>query len=148
MLLWELLWNIYFLTYSLHSNSKIKIKISLTKINRENNGEHFLILLSCWKTRFITLNVFFPIACSHSIKLLDFTSCFLQKREGSVCFSFIYDYILRWRTPIIHSSYVHTKTSHKTKKHFSLKGNLLYVRKKFVQKQEGVKLQTKWFETE
>ena len=87
-------------------------------------------------------HVSFPIIYSHPIKLLDFTSCFLQKREGSVSFSFIYDYILRWRTPIIHSSCVHTKTSHKTKKQFSLKGNLLYVRKKFVRKQE-VKPQTK-----
>ena len=79
-------------------------------------------------------HIFFPIICSHLVKLLEFTSCILQKREGSVCFSLIYAYILRWITPIIHSSCVHTKTSHKTKKHFSLKGNLLYVRKKVVKK--------------
>ena len=85
-------------------------------------------------------HVFFPTICSHPVKLLDFTFCFLQKREGSVCFLFIYGYILRRRTPTIHSSCVHTKTSYKTKKHFSLKGNLLYVRKKFVKKQEEVKL--------
>ena len=39
-------------------------------------------------------HVFFPIICSHPIKLLDSTSYFLQEREGSVCFSFIYGYIL------------------------------------------------------